>query len=478
MRWDATHGFDYLQGSIDDALDLGVGGFFIRGGPRDAVAPLVASLHERSRVPLLVAASAERGAGQLFDRCIGLPPFGALGTIDDPAIARRAGRVTARELKSLSINWVLAPVCDIDVDPGSSIVGTRGLGGDRVTDAAFVAEWVDACQAEGVLACAKHFPGHGRAPVDTHVARHIVREPARTLWSDMLMFRAAIDAGVASIMTAHVAYHKLDRAGVPATISEPILTELLRREMGFDGLVLSDSLEMEGLLAYGVESTVAEGALRAGCDMLLAPMDVAGLVRSLERAEQRGTLQRARVRSALERRDRWAVWARPAQGSPANPTTMDDLMWARQCSDRSVRLVRGAVPPVGAAVEVVLVDDDADGPWPSPSRAPFCTALRAMDIDAPIVSEPTPGTSVPVLILAVADVTAWKNTLGFGVEALATIERALHMAHAQQREVLVVLAAHPRTAAQLSDAANVMCIWGGERSMLEAAARAIARPAL
>ena len=470
LRWDTAHGFTHLRDGVDDALELGVGGFFIRGGPRDEVASLIAELHERSRIPLLVAAAAERGAGQLFEGCIGLPPLGALGTIDDPSIARRAARVTARDLKTMGINWVLGPVCDVDVDPGSAIVGTRGLGGDRVTDAAFISEWVDACQAEGVLACAKHFPGHGRAPVDTHVARHVVREPARTLWSDMLSFRAAIDSGVASVMTAHVAYHSLDRSGVPATISEPILTEFLRKELGFDGLIVSDSLEMEGLLAFGDERAVAEGALRAGCDMLLAPADPAGLVRTLDRAQQQGALQSERVHNAQERREQWAVWARPSSGPG---TTMDDVMWARQLADRSVQQLRGAIPDVGSAVEVIVVDDDADGPWPAPARGSFAWALRAMEVEASVVAEPSTNTNAPVVILAVADVTAWKNSIAFGAESLAAIERALFIAHAQARPALVVLAAHPRSAAQLTGAVNVLCVWGGEQPMLEAAARAI-----
>ncbi|MFI5311813.1 MAG: glycoside hydrolase family 3 protein [Gemmatimonadales bacterium] len=490
LRWDRAHGFDYLAGTIDDALELGVGGFLIRGGPREAVAALAADLHERSHTPLLLAADVERGAGQQFEGCTGLPPLASLGqqlpsqvsrlpsdnsrpSAPDPRLFRRSATITARELKQLQLNWALAPVCDLDLEPGSQIVGTRSAGADPARISPLLEEWIDACQAEGVLACAKHFPGHGRATEDSHRGLPVVHARAGQLThEDLAPFRAAIEAGVASVMTAHVAYPSLDPSGVAATLSAPILRDLLRRELGFDGLVASDGLDMEGLLAAGAEADVAQRALSAGCDVLLAPMDLAGTARALDRAAHQGVLSADRVRDALERRNRWAEWGSPATG---RATTLDDEMWARQLADQSVSLLRGALPRVGDAVEIVQVDDDAGGAWPVPSREHFAAALRSLDKDAPVVAEPSSNTRVPVLIAAYADVVEWKGTTGFSAASLATIGRALAAAATRNRETLVVLFSHPRHAAQLPDAPNVLCAWGGEPPMQSAAARVISR---
>ncbi len=472
LRWDPAYGFSHLRGAIDDALDDGVGGFLIFGGARTAVAELAAELHERSRIPLLLAADAERGAGQQFDGCVALPPLGALGFVGDLASMRRAGQVTARDLRRAGINWALAPVCDLDFPPGNPIIGTRAASEDPARAGALFAVWIDGCQSEGVMACAKHFPGHGRTEGDSHDITPVVTLTAHWLeHDDLAPFRSALDAGVASVMTAHVAYPALDSSRAPATLSAPILTSLLRGTMEFDGLIVSDALDMRGILAAGTEPEVAVRALAAGCDVLLAPADPSGLARALDRAAQRGELREERLRDAFERRDRWASWARPAAG---REPSLDDEIWSRHVADASVHLLRGAIPRVGSAVEIVQVDDDTRGPWPVPVRAHFAESLRALEIEANVIDLQSAGTRVPVLITAFADVVAGKGA-GFSQANRDRIERAAAIAHEQKRESLVVLFSHPRHAAQFPAAPNVLCAWGGERPMQAAAARVIAR---
>jgi beta-glucosidase-like glycosyl hydrolase len=473
LRWDSERGFAHLRNAIDEALAAGVGGFLIFGGPRPAVAELATELHARSGIPLLLAADAERGAGQQFDGCVALPPLGALGFLADSAVMRRAGQVTARDLRRTGLNWALAPVCDLDFAPGNTIIGTRAAGDDPQRVGALVAEWIDGCQSEGVMACAKHFPGHGRADADSHETLPTVTVTAAWLGNeDLAPFRSALDAGVASVMTAHVAYPALDPSGAPATLSAPILTSLLRGAMDFDGLVVSDALEMRGVLVEGTEPEIAIRAIAAGCDMLLMPADVPGLARALDRAAQRGELPAERVRDAIERRDRWALWARSGAG---REPSLDDEMWSRQVADAAVHVVRGAIPRVGSAVEIVHVDDDARGPWPVPSRAHFTGALRALEIEANVIEVRSAGTRVPVLIAAFADAVAGKNHPGFSQASRDRIERAAAIAQEQARESLVVLFSHPRHASQFASAPNVLCAWGGERPMQDAAARVIAR---
>ncbi len=487
LRWDRAHGFGHLQDIIDEALALGVGGFLVCGGSCPDVEALVAGLHARSRVPLLIAADVERGAGQQFDGCTALPPFGALASLAslsagadrEPAavavdVVRRAARATARDMKRLGLNWALAPVCDIDLQPLAPIVGTRAAGSDAVHAGCLVSEWIDACQAEGVLACAKHFPGHGRANADSHLELPVVREGAEHLRrTDLAPFRAAVDAGVASVMTAHVAYPALDASLAPASLSAPIITELLRREMGFDGLVVSDALDMAGVRANGQEDDVVVRAVSAGCDVLLGPWSVAGAVHAIDRALEQGAIGDDHLRAALDRRARWALWARPG-GSLGEPT-LDDVMWARQVADRTIFVVRGSLPIVGPEVEVVEVDDDEDGTWLVPDRSYFTAALRALDIHAAVVREPTRNVNASVVVAAYADVIAGKGTASLSDHGRAAVERAIAVAASHRRPALVVLFSHPHNAAAIPFAANVLCVWGGERPMQEAAARVLVR---
>jgi hypothetical protein len=201
-------------------------------------------------------------------------------------------------------------------------------------------------------------------------------------------------------------------------------------------------------------------------------MDIAGVARALERATQNGTRAAERARDALERRDRWSLWGRSA---PGREPTIDDVMWARQLADRTVVLVRGAMPRLGEAAEIVEVDDDAGGAWAVPSRAHFAETFRALGIDAPVVGEPTSNTRVPVLIAAYADVVAWKGTAGFSGASCDRIGRAIAAAEAKRRDTLVVLFSHPRAASQFPGARNMLCAWGGEPPMQMAAARVIVR---
>src|SRR5207237_3103112 len=200
IRWDETHGYEAQRSSIDDALKLGVGGFILFGGPSEHVAALTEDLHSKSKAALLIGAELERGAGQQFAGQTALPPLAAIASLEDLQTVRRAAGVTAREARELGINWIYAPDCDLDIEPDNPIVGTRSFGSnpDRVGE--YAAGWIDACQAEGVLACAKHFPGTGRTTVDSHQELPRVDVSAEVLrGTDVIPFRRAIELGVASV---------------------------------------------------------------------------------------------------------------------------------------------------------------------------------------------------------------------------------------------------------------------------------------
>ena len=170
--------FAHEAGAIADALDLGVGGFIIFGGNAESVRRLTADLLRRAERPLLIASDLERGAGQQVEGLTEFPPPLALAALDDPDVARWAGAVTAQEARAVGINWVFAPVADLDVLPENPIVQTRAFGDDPNRVATLVRNWIEGCQGAGALACAKHYPGHGRTAADSHITLPVGgREP-------------------------------------------------------------------------------------------------------------------------------------------------------------------------------------------------------------------------------------------------------------------------------------------------------------
>ena len=474
VRWHAERGFDEARPTIERALELGVGGFIFFGGPADAVRELVRELHARSRLPLLVGADLERGAGQQFAGLTGLPPLAAVASLGDPEVVRRAARLTAREARRVGVNWVYGPVCDLDVEPDNPIVGTRAIGGDPAVVAEMAAEWVDGCQAEGVLACAKHFPGHGRTTGDSHMELPVVRASADTLYAeDLTPFRAAIDAGVASVMSAHVAFPALDASGAPATLSVSILRDVLRRQLRFDGLVVTDALIMDGVRGDGEAAAVVR-ALGAGCDLLLYPDDLPGVVRALQKALRDGALDPERVDDALRRRHRWAEWAAPVAAAVDDAPLAADA-WGDEVAEQVVHALHGRVPRLAPVTEVVVVDDDLGGPYPPPSREPLLAALAGAGVDARRVERPTAASRGPVVVALFGDIRSWKGRPGYSAAAREAVATACAEARRQARDAVVVQFSHPRLADAIEGADAVVCAWGGERVMQAAAARWLAR---
>ena len=261
------------------------------------------------------------------------------------AIPRWSGgpaSVTAQEARAVGINWVFAPVADLDVLPENPIVQTRAFGADPNDVATCVRHWIEGCQAAGALACAKHYPGHGRTTVDSHITLPVVEAPAAALRSaDLLPFTVAIESGVASIMTAHVAYPALDASGLPATLSRTLLGEL-RGTSRFDGLVVTDALIMDGALSGRRESDAAVEAIQAGADLLLYPNDPRRVRDALEAALASGTLTENGWRSRSRRYDR----ALTAATAPTPPVTRGPVRFGRRAGGRAAEagMVRGAPP--------------------------------------------------------------------------------------------------------------------------------------
>ena len=465
IRW-RRGSFRSAQPTIAAALAAGVGGFILFSGTRVAVASLTAELRMKVGRPLLLGSDLERGPGQQIRGLTELPPPAALGYLDDLDATQRAGSITAIEARAVGLNWVFAPVCDLDVEPRNPIVQTRSFGADPIRVGAHAAAWIRGCQEHGVLACAKHYPGHGRTTTDSHEGLPVVETTASELQQgDAAPFAAAVQAGVGSVMPAFVAYPGWDPSGAAATFSKPILDHL-RAMLGFSGLVVTDAFIMGGATAAAPEGAAAVAAVNAGCDMLLYPTDWAGVVRALEQVGP------DRAGQALERYEQaLQAWGSVNPGaSPRGQTYLDDATLAEHqrfadgLADRAIHLVRGVAPRLGPTLSVTIIDDDVGGPYSIPPRDVFHAEIRRGGIRI----TPARGAGVNRVVLVYAEPRSWKGRGDLGSRSLAQLARVVPGAS------LVILFAHPRLAAQVPGDVPVLCCWHGQALMQRAAARWVA----
>ena len=455
IRW-RRGSFRSEQVKIKEALAAGVGGFILFGGTRAAVTSLTAELRTSALRPLLLGSDLERGAGQQIRGLTELPPPAALGFLNDLDATARAGAITAIEARAVGLNWIFAPVCDLDIEPKNPIVQTRAFGVDPVQAGAHAAAWIKGCQEQGVMACAKHYPGHGRTTTDSHEGLPIVEALGEDVQRmDVAPFKAAVDAGVASVMPAFVAYPRWDASGAAATFSTIILGHL-RETMGFRGLIVTDAFIMGGATAAAPEGSAAAAAITAGCDMLLYPTDWAGVVRALE------GVQAGRVEEALGRYEEEIGKRETGNAMGLNDAVLaEHQKFADGLADRAVHLLRGERPALGAAVSVTIVDDDVGGPYTIPPRDVLIRELRGRGISVPQYAEP--GTRH--IVLMYAEPRSWKGRADLGPRSLAQLERLVPQAS------LVILFAHPRLVGQIPGDVPVLCAWHGQALMQRAAAR-------
>src|SRR5256714_7353038 len=223
LRW-RRGPFKPERNKTERALAAGVGGFILFGGTRRAVTALPGAFRDTAGRPLLLGSDCERGPGQQIKGLTELPPPAALGYLNDFDATYACGQITAAEARAVGLNWVFAPVCDLDTEPKNPIVQTRSFGADPQRVGAHAAAWIKGCQEHDVMACAKHFPGHGRTTTDSHEGVPVVQAPAGELQqTDVAPFVEAVKAGAGSVMPALVAYHDWDPSGAAARFSPVML---------------------------------------------------------------------------------------------------------------------------------------------------------------------------------------------------------------------------------------------------------------
>jgi beta-N-acetylhexosaminidase len=278
-------------------------GRVVRKAEPYALAAFLNRMQRMPKVPLLVGADFERGASMRVEGTTVFPHAMAFGATGDPAFSRFEGEVTAREARALGVHWVYYPVADVNNNPDNPIINIRSFGEDPQAVAAHVKAFIEGAHSDKrnfALTTAKHFPGHGDTAVDSHLnlpTLNAGRERLERL--ELLPFRAAIEAGVDSIMTAHIAVPALAPPDVPATLSPAILTDLLRNEMGFKGLVVTDALDMGGIAQGFGGAEAAVRALEAGADVLLMPLDPDVALRAVVAAVENGRLTRRRIQESV-----------------------------------------------------------------------------------------------------------------------------------------------------------------------------------
>ena len=330
--------------SLRRLLAEGVGGVILLGASAAELRLRTGQLQAwAGHGPLLLCADVEEGVGQRFEGASWLVPPLAVGRLHarDPQAAveaaERYGRCTGREARAVGLNWVLGPVCDVNNNPANPVINVRAWGEDPATAGSLAAAFCRGLQAEGVLGCAKHFPGHGDTAADSHLELPLLpHDRARLEAIELPPFRSAIEAGVAAVMTAHLLLPALD-PDRPATLSPAVLTELLRGELGFSGLVVTDALVMEAITGRWGAGEAAVLAVEAGADLVLMPADADQAIDAIVAAVEAGRLGLERIEAARERRRRaLATVATPVSTSVEAP--LGPLSGGPEPADRQLAL--------------------------------------------------------------------------------------------------------------------------------------------
>jgi len=364
----------------------------------------VSTSDEASGIPLAITIDQEGGiVARMTEPATVLPGNMALGATFDSDLAYRQGQILGSELAAVGVNVDFAPTLDVNTNPDNPVIGVRSMGADPETVAGLGVAQVQGMQSEGIAATAKHFPGHGDTDVDSHSGLPIVRYDRETLDQHLVPFQAAIDGGIDMIMTAHIIVEAID-AEMPGTLSHDVLTGLLREELGFDGLITTDSLGMGALKDIPGhpldDGDIAALAIQAGSDILLNSPDVDASFAGVHEAIEAGDITRERLESSVTRILEWKAERGVWEDDPSVPVdavmdtvgTDEHLATAAEIGERAVTMVRneGGVLPLDPDSDSVLMVG-AGSAWPE-RMGPMLTE-RGFEVteDYEDGSSPSPG---------------------------------------------------------------------------------------
>jgi beta-glucosidase-like glycosyl hydrolase/CubicO group peptidase (beta-lactamase class C family) len=275
----------------------------IQRGQVYATAVLTNELQRRAKVPLLIGADFESGTRMRLDGGTSFPSAMAIGATGDPKLAYIAGKITALEARAAGVQWIFAPDADVNNNPDNPIINIRSFGEDPLLVAEFVSQEVKGIEENGAIATPKHFPGHGDVSVDSHLSLATVPGDRDELeGNELVPFRAAIAAGTSSIMPGHLAIPAFEPdPDTPATTSHAVLTGLLRGEMQFKGLIITDAMDMGGVTSLYPPGEAAVRSVLAGADVLLMPPVPDAAMAGLLRAVKKGRISEKRIDESVRR---------------------------------------------------------------------------------------------------------------------------------------------------------------------------------
>ncbi|MBQ0025599.1 MAG: glycosyl hydrolase family 3 [Bacteroidales bacterium] len=327
----------------------GLGGLIVMDDNLTANMRLINDLQKEAKIPMMVTIDGEWGASMRYREYAYFPRAMQLGALRDPLHIYRMGRLIGEELSQLKIFVNFAPVVDINNNPANPVINTRSFGEDREKVAEFGCAYMKGMKDAGVAGSAKHFPGHGDTDVDSHKGLPVLTFNRSRLDSlELYPFRRMISEGVDMIMIGHLSVPALDPTGTPASISSTIVTDILRKELGFNGIIITDALQMKGVATDYADASLA--AYKAGADILLMPLDASATIRDLDAAFERGELSETdldeRVRKMLSLKKRCGMLANGY--SPLIEISELATMakrplteaYIQELSDRSMTLVR------------------------------------------------------------------------------------------------------------------------------------------
>jgi beta-glucosidase len=374
--------------------DLGVGGVIFWGGNAGELTLRIQQLQAWATYPLLIAADIEEGVGQRFTGGTWFPPPMALNAIAQTDLpkaieyARKMGAITAQEALAVGINWILAPVVDVNNNSANPVINIRAFGETPDIVSQLATAYIHGAAEYPVLTCAKHFPGHGDTGVDSHWALPIIpHDRARLDSIELPPFRAAIKAGVDSVMSAHLLIPALDPE-LPATLSHRILTEELRQNLGFEGLISTDALVMGAITdRYGADEAPVMSII-AGSDIILMPVDPEIAIQAVCKAVESGRISAERIKQSVGR-----IWRSKQQLFKQWDSV---TLTQSPVNSQSTALTTLAQPQTMAVAKSILHDSlVVRGDLPlKPSSGKNIVVLEEI-LDTTFLSRSTPAVTIP-----------------------------------------------------------------------------------
>lgn len=342
-----------------------VGGLLFRKGSISDYASMINYAQAQADIPVMMTLDGEWGLAMRIPDTPRFPYNMALGAVSDTRLLEEYGAEVARECREMGLHVDFAPVADVNLDPSNPVIGRRSFGEDPERVASAVVAYSRGMERNGVLTTAKHFPGHGDTSTDSHKTLPVVDHTSQFMHdNDLLPFRRYIDAGMSGIMVGHLAVPSLDPSGMPASMSYPIISDLLKQQMGFKGLVFTDALEMKGALGSSDNNCVS--AFMAGADMLLSSLNPPADISAIEQAIANGTINRdevdGRCRKVLAYKWALGLYSKPAKvdinGMKARLNTTGAKSLIERLTAASVTVTGNAdgILPVKQGLSIALVN--------------------------------------------------------------------------------------------------------------------------